>query len=808
MTIRENRITTAALMRFSLMAVALIALLVTQSTNPTAAGAQGNNPPAAPTSLSAADIQWNQVELSWDQPTDTSLTRYEILRRDTVNQNPGVFTSLGEIPAPATSYTDSSVDESTRYAYRIKARNAHGLSPWSNYVNATTPARPPEPTPEPQEPENEQTDDYPADTTTPAVVGGGALRSGVLGIIETAGDQDWIRFDADGNSRYRIMINAYGKDGHTAADRPIFKIIYLSDGTTVQSNYPMKDGGVVSAWWTDDLYFVVEASGVGSYIVTAVLDAQGEIDDLPADATTSGYLSTTGGSPAIIYGKLTNQDTDWYRVIINGGKRFQLNVNHTTGGTGRYSPTIALIDSSGNPVADTTTGKSISLTPCQTGGGPYYAVVQENDEIESGEYSYALIISDRPSHGWPMAGTLTNSTEIDLNWSCFDRADSHRIDLQEGSSWRELGSYGLDTTSAKIDSLPDDVDQYVVRITAVLDGQDRSSRSITIIRKPDAPTGLQATWHIPARNPHNTRISWDAVTGANKPYETQIFDHLNDVWVRLESSPTAPHVNTQTDGKTGLILSEISPRYLDATERPNNDVIDFRVRARTASKDTPSEWSELVIQHPQRRAPTPAIANSTMTGPASAWLNLEYPAFGGRGCRDTYLRRHVQVALLQEDEWVLLRTENDEGPYYQRDGTQVTVAGLDESKNSHSFQVRQYGVESGCSIDRGIISPWSATHTVSTVLDRPGQPSAEVTAAGAATVRWKTVTGAYRYQVRSWENNSWVVRPSTSPASAFFRDLPTDQYWYIFEVRALGRSNLQVSQWSPNVARFNSFRTD
>ena len=35
-------------------------------------------------------------------------------------------------------YRDSSVTPGTRYVYRIKARNAAGLSPWSSYANAET----------------------------------------------------------------------------------------------------------------------------------------------------------------------------------------------------------------------------------------------------------------------------------------------------------------------------------------------------------------------------------------------------------------------------------------------------------------------------------------------------------------------------------------------------------------------------------------------------------------------------------------------------------------------------------------------
>ena len=52
----------------------------------------------------------------------------------------------------ATSYADGSVSAEGSYAYRVKAVSPTGVSQWSSYVRADTPAVPtptPEPTPEP-----------------------------------------------------------------------------------------------------------------------------------------------------------------------------------------------------------------------------------------------------------------------------------------------------------------------------------------------------------------------------------------------------------------------------------------------------------------------------------------------------------------------------------------------------------------------------------------------------------------------------------------------------------------------------------
>ena len=99
--------------------------------------------PAAPTGLTAPTVVHNSVTLSWDDPGDTSITGYRILRRDPVNQAPGVFSTIvSNTGSAATSYTDGTVAATTRYVYRVKAINAAGTSGQSNYVNAKTTAAP------------------------------------------------------------------------------------------------------------------------------------------------------------------------------------------------------------------------------------------------------------------------------------------------------------------------------------------------------------------------------------------------------------------------------------------------------------------------------------------------------------------------------------------------------------------------------------------------------------------------------------------------------------------------------------------
>ena len=98
-----------------------------------------NDPPGRPTGLQAAAISHDSVTLGWDDPGDSTISGYRILRRDIVNDPPGTFSTVASnTGSAATSYTDSTVAASTRYAYRVAALNANGASPRSGYVNVTT----------------------------------------------------------------------------------------------------------------------------------------------------------------------------------------------------------------------------------------------------------------------------------------------------------------------------------------------------------------------------------------------------------------------------------------------------------------------------------------------------------------------------------------------------------------------------------------------------------------------------------------------------------------------------------------------
>ena len=150
---KETNMTTDTTLRGGVFAITrimlpvLLLLILVTAVAPEPAHGQ-DSPPAAPTGLTAPVVSHDSVQLSWDDPSDSNIDGYQILRRDIVNQPPGTFSTVeNDTASRSTTYTDGTVEPDTRYTYRIKARNGAGLSSQSNYINVTTLEAPNEPSP-------------------------------------------------------------------------------------------------------------------------------------------------------------------------------------------------------------------------------------------------------------------------------------------------------------------------------------------------------------------------------------------------------------------------------------------------------------------------------------------------------------------------------------------------------------------------------------------------------------------------------------------------------------------------------------
>ena len=78
----------------------------------------------------------NSVTLKWDDPGDSSITHYQVLRRE---GDSGSFTIIEENSGSAdTTYTDTTVSADTGYEYRVMAVSDGGKSTESDNLSVRT----------------------------------------------------------------------------------------------------------------------------------------------------------------------------------------------------------------------------------------------------------------------------------------------------------------------------------------------------------------------------------------------------------------------------------------------------------------------------------------------------------------------------------------------------------------------------------------------------------------------------------------------------------------------------------------------
>ena len=109
------------------------------TSEPTAAVAENEpaGPPPAPQNLTAVVNGNGHIVLSWGAPDDDSITGYQILRRRPTEGENTLLVYVADTQSTATTYTDTNITPGVQHAYRVKAINAAGAGPVSNFVNPT-----------------------------------------------------------------------------------------------------------------------------------------------------------------------------------------------------------------------------------------------------------------------------------------------------------------------------------------------------------------------------------------------------------------------------------------------------------------------------------------------------------------------------------------------------------------------------------------------------------------------------------------------------------------------------------------------
>ncbi len=119
--------------------IMMIATAVTVGQGPPATAEAQSQKPSRPTGLTATSSQ-GDVQLSWNDPQDDSITHYKVFRR---NVSPGVQETMQTLTAntgsSTNSYTHPTAEPGTRYKYKVAAVNAEGQSKRSRAATITTP---------------------------------------------------------------------------------------------------------------------------------------------------------------------------------------------------------------------------------------------------------------------------------------------------------------------------------------------------------------------------------------------------------------------------------------------------------------------------------------------------------------------------------------------------------------------------------------------------------------------------------------------------------------------------------------------
>ena len=243
-------------------------------------------------------------------------------------------------------------------------------------------------------------DDFPADTTTTGQVDVGGSATGNIG---TVGDADWFLVELEADTRYQIDLEGAPTVRGTASDLGIVLYDASSSGVAVDPDSGVGDNArlIYTPTESGTYYVQAAAAATGTYTLSViVLGANGasEADtDFPNDNTTSGRVEVGASATGNIG---TANDYDWFRVDLEAGKTYQIDLKGIGGGGGTLeNPYLVNIrDSSGTEIDGTENDdvdpsndiydSQIVYTP--TAAGTYYLVAISGTTGGTGTYTLSV----------------------------------------------------------------------------------------------------------------------------------------------------------------------------------------------------------------------------------------------------------------------------------------------------------------------------------------------------------------------------------------------------------------------------------
>ena len=204
-------------------------------------------------------------------------------------------------------------------------------------------------------------DDCTADTTTTCEVDVGGSATGN---IHSETDVDWFRIDLVSDTRYQFDLEGDDTTRGNLGDPYLQLANSLGNVLGGTQNRDSGVGDNARVIWTpenignESVYLIVEgaASTTGTYTVSViVLGANGasEADtDFPITTATTGRVEVGASATGNI---ATAGDVDWFKVVLEEGKFYQIDLEGSTGGGGTLGdPYLRNIrDSSGAEISET-----------------------------------------------------------------------------------------------------------------------------------------------------------------------------------------------------------------------------------------------------------------------------------------------------------------------------------------------------------------------------------------------------------------------------------------------------------------------